>query len=170
MNSQDDLPVALGANGNAMQALELKIPPVVLAFITAVLMRVLASVVPNPGFAFSAAPVVAVMLASAGAVVSLSGVLEFRSAGTTVDPRAPGQSVSLVIRGVYRFSRNPMYLGLFFVLSAWGIYLANVPALVLLPAFVLYMNRFQVEPEERHMRAKFGEEFQRYTDTVRRWI
>jgi len=162
--------VALGANGNIVQALELKIPPVVLVFITAVLMWVLASVVPNPGFAFPAAPVVAVMLASAGALVSLSGVLEFRSAGTTADPRAPNQSVSLVTRGVYRVSRNPMYLGLFLVLCAWGIYLANIPALVLLPAFALYMNKFQIGPEEQHMRAKFGEEFQRYAERVRRWV
>lgn len=162
--------MALGADGNIVQALELKIPPVVLVFITAALMWVLASVVPNPGFAFSAAPVVAVILASAGTVVSLLGVLEFRSAGTTVDPRAPGQSASLVTRGVYRVSRNPMYLGLFFVLCAWGIYLANVPALALLPAFALYMNKFQIGPEERHMRAKFGEEFRRYAERVRRWV
>lgn len=153
-----------------MQALELKIPPVALALIAGSLMWMLTLVAPDLRFSFSAAPLVAIVLAVIGAGIALLGVLEFRSAGTTVDPRIPDQSASLVQRGVYRVSRNPMYVGFLLVLCAWGIFLCNVATLVILPTFVLYMNRFQIRPEERHMNEKFGGSFRRYTETVRRWI
>ncbi len=98
------------------------------------------------------------------------GVLEFSNAGTTVDPRTPHQSESLVVKGVYRFTRNPMYLGFFLMLVAWEIFLGSVFAALLLPLFVVYMNRFQILPEERHMRALFGEDYDRYVSEVRRWL
>jgi protein-S-isoprenylcysteine O-methyltransferase Ste14 len=138
--------------------------------ITGSLMWALALAVPNPSFGFSAGPLVAIVLASVGAAIAILGVVEFRSAGTTVDPRVPDQSMTLVIGGVYRFSRNPMYLGFLLVLSSWDVYLGSVPALFMLPAFVFYMNRFQIVPEERYMKEKFGDSFRRYTETVRRWV
>ncbi len=105
-----------------------------------------------------------------GACIAILGVMEFRAAGTTVDPRVPDQSESLEIRGVYRCSRNPMYLGLLLVLCAWGLFLGSIPSLLFLPAFVIYMNRFQIIPEERFVREKFGESFSKYTSEVRRWV
>lgn len=162
--------MASGTEGGVVQALELKIPPVVQVLIIAGLMWILAAVVPSLGFTFSASPFVALVLAAAGVVIALLGVLEFRSAGTTVDPRVPQESASLVVSGVYRVSRNPMYLGCLFVLAAWGIFLSNIASFLLLPIFVIYMNRFQIVPEERHMREKFGEAYRRYEATVRRWI
>ena len=153
-----------------MQALELKIPPVALVFITGTLMWMLTLIAPNLSFLFSTAPHVAITLAFIGAGTALLGVREFRSVGTTVDPRVPDQSERLVVHGIYRVSRNPMYVGFLFVLGAWGIFLCNAAALVMLPVFVLYMNRFQIVPEERHMNEKFGDVFHQYQDTVRRWI
>ncbi|MBS3805620.1 MAG: isoprenylcysteine carboxylmethyltransferase family protein [Oleiphilaceae bacterium] len=153
-----------------MQTLELKIPPVILVLVTASLMWTSAVVVPSLSFTLSASPFVALVFAAIGVAFALLGVLEFRSAGTTVDPRVPDQSVSLVVRGVYRISRNPMYVGFLLVLIAWGIFLSNLASLVLLPAFVIYMNRFQIVPEERHMREKFGEAYRQYEAEVRRWV
>ncbi|WP_252106580.1 MULTISPECIES: isoprenylcysteine carboxylmethyltransferase family protein [unclassified Halomonas] len=153
-----------------MQTLELKIPPVILVLFTASLMWTLAVAVPSLGFTLSASPLVAQVFAATGIAFALLGVWEFRSAGTTVDPRVPNQSVSLVVRGVYRISRNPMYVGFLLVLSAWVIFLSNLASLVLLPAFVIYMNRFQIVPEERHMREKFGEAYRQYEAKVRRWV
>ena len=153
-----------------MQTLELKIPPVILVLATASLMWTLAIAVPSLGFTLSASPLVALVSAATGIAFALLGVLEFRSAGTTVDPRVPDQSVSLVVRGVYRISRNPMYVGFLLVLIAWGILLGNLASLVLLPAFVIYMNRFQIVPEELHMREKFGEAYRQYEAEVRRWV
>jgi len=153
-----------------VQTLELKIPPVILVLVTASLMWTLAVAVPSLGFTLLASLLAALVFAAIGVAFALLGVLEFRSAGTTVDPRVPDQSVSLVVRGVYRISRNPMYVGFLLVLIAWGIFLSNLASLALLPVFVVYMNRFQIVPEERHMREKFGEAYRQYEAEVRRWV
>lgn len=153
-----------------MTALELKVPPVVLVAIVAVGMWALSRISPDFSIAIPAAGWVASGIALVGMAIAVLGVLAFRTAGTTVDPRVPDQSESLVVSGVYRYSRNPMYLGFLMVLGAWGLWLGNVPALLFLPAFVLYMNRFQIVPEERFMREKFGDAFTRYCTGVRRWL
>jgi len=153
-----------------MSALELRIPPVALVLLTAAVMAALAATVPGFGLPLPAGTQFAVLLAVVGGLVAILGIWEFRTAGTTVDPRVPEQSASLVVRGVYRFSRNPMYLGFLLVLCAWGVFLGNVLALAMLPVFVVYMNRFQIEPEERHMREKFAQSYAAYVATVRRWI
>lgn len=153
-----------------MTALELKVPPVVLVAFVAVGMWALSRISPDFLIAIPAAGWVASGIALVGMAIAVLGVLAFRTAGTTVDPRVPDQSESLVVSGIYRYSRNPMYLGFLMVLCAWGLWLGNVPALLFLPAFVLYMNRFQIAPEERFMREKFGDAFTRYCTGVRRWL
>ena len=82
----------------------------------------------------------------------------------------PQQTSELVTTGIYRLSRNPMYLGLLLVLTSWGIYLSNFLVLAVLPLFIFYITKFQIIPEERVMREKFGESFQDYKQSVRRWI
>jgi len=151
-------------------ALELKVPPVVLVAFVAVGMWALSRISPDFLIAIPAAGWVASGIALVGMAIAVLGVLAFRTAGPTVDPRVPDQSESLVVSGIYRYSRNPMYLGFLMVLCAWGLWLGNVPALLFLPAFVLYMNRFQIAPEERFMREKFGDAFTRYCTGVRRWL
>ena len=110
------------------------------------------------------------VLIVAAAVVGLSAVLGFRRAKTTVNPLKPEQASSLVVRGIYRWTRNPMYLAMLLVLAAWACIVANVAALAILPLFVLYLNRFQIGPEERALQARFGGEFEEYKRTVRRWL
>ncbi len=105
-----------------------------------------------------------------GFAVSIAGVLSFRRAGTTVDPTRPQKASSLVSSGIYRYSRNPMYLGMLLVLIGWGVYLSNIPALLLVPVFVIWMNRFQIRPEQRALTELFGGEFELYRQSVRRWI
>ena len=161
---------ALGTKGIIVQTLELKIPPVVLVLVTAGFMWTLAFAVPGLDFSLPASSLVALVFAATGGAFALLGVWEFRSAGTTVDPRTPDQSASLVVSGVYRISRNPMYVGFLLVLIAWGVFLSNLTSLVLLPAFVIYMNRFQIVPEERYMREKFGEVYRQYEARVRQWV
>ena len=153
-----------------MTALELKVPPVVLVAIMAAGMWALSRMSPDFSIAVPAAGWVASGVALAGLLIAVLGVLAFRMAGTTVDPRVPEQSESLVASGAYQYSRNPMYLGFLIVLCAWGLWLGNLPALLFLPAYVLYMNRFQIVPEERFMRDKFGDIYKRYCTGVRRWI
>ncbi len=153
-----------------MHWLELKIPPVALVIVVAFSMWAVSIGLPDLRFDFPWATPIAVGIALVGILVAMLGVMEFRSAGTTVDPRVPDQAVSLVVRGIYRFSRNPMYVGFLLVLCAWGLFLGNWAGLVFLPFFVVYMNRFQIAPEERQMREKFGEAYIQYTAQVRRWI
>ena len=106
----------------------------------------------------------------AGALTSLLGVVSFRRAGTTVNPMTPESSSSLVVSGIYKLTRNPMYLGFLLALLGWTIFLSNVPALLCLPAFILYMNRFQIAPEERALAALFGQVFTAYKENTRRWL
>ncbi len=114
--------------------------------------------------------IVAWVFALLGFKVSALGVLEFRRAKTTVNPTTPGSSSSLVTRGVYRHTRNPMYLGFLLILLGWATATANLLAFLFLPVFVLYMNKFQIAPEERALAGIFGDEFTRYCSQVRRWI
>lgn len=160
----------MGINGVAVQALELKIPPVALVIIIAALMWALMLVFPNERLALPGSSIAGFVFVAFGVGIALLGVLEFRSAGTTVDPRVPEQSDSLVVKGIYRVSRNPMYVGFLLALCGWAIFLRSIPALFLLPAFVLYINRFQIAPEERYMHEKFGDAFHLYTREVRRWV
>jgi protein-S-isoprenylcysteine O-methyltransferase Ste14 len=153
-----------------MQTLELKIPPVVLVALFALAMWLLAQQVPALAVPMSWRLLLAGIFSIAGIAVALSGVLAFRRADTTVDPRVPEQSSSLVIRGIYRYSRNPMYVGFLLLLAALACYLMNVAAFALLPLFVWYINRFQIAPEERFLLQKFGADYQTYCDTVRRWL
>ena len=82
----------------------------------------------------------------------------------------PGSASVLVDGGIYRLTRNPMYLGFFVVLLGWAIFLSNIVAFLLLPAFIFYMNRFQIEPEEKALVGLFGQTFVAYKTRVRRWL
>ena len=152
-----------------MNALELKIPPPVVAILVASLMW-LASRAPALRFEIPARRTIAASLAILGVAVAVAGVVSFRRARTTVNPLKPESSSSLVVSGVYRFSRNPMYVGVLLVLLGWAVLLSNVLAFVIVPAFVLYMNRFQIGPEEAVLAKMFGEEYAAYRSRVRRWI
>jgi protein-S-isoprenylcysteine O-methyltransferase Ste14 len=153
-----------------MHVLELKVPPVAVVLAAAALMWFVAWAVPAFGFLLPARDWVAMSFALVGAVTSALGVVSFRRAGTTVNPMKPDSSSSLVASGIYRLTRNPMYLGFLLVLLGWAIFLSSVLAFLFLPAFILYMNRFQIEPEERALAALFGQAFAAYKARARRWL
>src|SRR6478672_2798282 len=138
-----------------MLSLESKIPPPLIVLIMAVGMWVISRAVPWPLYELPAHSWLAAVLVSTGFVTGMSGVVTFRRARTTVHPMTHHAS-SLVTSGVYTISRNPMYLGGLIMLLGWGILLSNAPALVCLPVYVLYINRFQIEPEERALTLLFG--------------
>lgn len=150
--------------------LELKIPPAAVVLILAGLMFAVSRALPGLSFSLPGKLVIAVTLMVLGGALAFAGVVAFRSRRTTVNPLTPGAASSLVSGSVYRFSRNPMYLGFLLALAGWAAYLANIGSALLLPAFVLYMNRFQIVPEERALLATFGGGFSEYTSRVRRWL
>lgn len=150
--------------------LELKLHPPVVATIVAALMWALDAVIPLIEFAVPWRRVSVAALLLAGIACALAGLISFRQARTTIDPHAPHKTSSLVERGVYRYTRNPMYLGMLAVLAAWSMHLASLSSLAGLPLFVWYLTRFQILPEERILRSKFGDAFDRYVKSVRRWL
>lgn len=82
----------------------------------------------------------------------------------------PERVTSLVTEGVYRYTRNPMYLGLALLLLAWALYLSAWLGVLVVGAFVAYMNCFQIMPEEKALESRFGQDFLRYQKAVRHWL
>jgi len=153
-----------------MKSLEATIPPPALAAAIAGAMWAtsrLAPLIQIPG-ALRLGTAAAVLLVGIG--FSVGGVLAFRRARTTLNPTKPEQASSLVRSGIYRVTRNPMYVGLLCVLVAWAVFLSSAWALLGPVVYVLYINRFQIAPEERALARLFGSEFADYRAKVRRWL
>ena len=153
-----------------MHALELKIPPAIMVLILAAAAWGAAWFTPALGFYWPGASLLATGLVVAGLLVCLLGVAAFRAAQTTINPFEPAKASRLVIAGIYRWTRNPMYLGMLLVLLAWAVVLAHPLAFAPAVAFVPLMNRLQIVPEERILAGIFGAEFIAYQTCVRRWI
>jgi len=153
-----------------MHVLKLKIPPPLVAFVVGVAMWLAAWAAPSCAFVLPSHRILAACIALVGVATGITGVASFRRAGTTVNPMRPERASSLVISGIYSLTRNPMYLGLLLVLLAWAVFLSNAIAFIALPAFILYMNRFQIGPEETALASVFGPEFAAYKSRVRRWL
>jgi protein-S-isoprenylcysteine O-methyltransferase Ste14 len=153
-----------------MNSLELRVPPLAVLLVAGVLMGLIALSTPPMAWPNAVRFGIATAVASAGILIAVSGLLAFRRARTTASPLRPDKASSLVASGIYRYTRNPMYLGMLLVLVGWAVYLARPWALAVLPAFVIYMNRFQIGPEERVLDGIFGAEFAAYRRRVRRWL
>lgn len=153
-----------------MQALEAKVPPPLVAALFGLAMWLLSLL----GLGVELATWLRVMLSLLalilGGLLALAGVTAFRRARTTTNPLQPAAATALVTTGVYRVTRNPMYLGFAFFLLALAVWLAFPWSLLGVAGFVLYMDRYQVIPEERALATVFGAEFERYRRRVRRWL
>lgn len=112
----------------------------------------------------------AIMVSIIGLVILLVSGYQFRKASTTVHPLKPDESSSLVTSGIYRFSRNPMYIGFLLLLLAWGLILGSALAFLVLPFFIVLITNVQITPEESVLLKRFGEEYINYKKKVRRWI
>lgn len=153
-----------------MNWLELRLPPIVVAAIAIAVAWWSGAVnwggMPMPELAKN----LNLVFLWAGFLVILSAVRTFNKANTTVDPRKPSEASQLVSEGIFKFSRNPMYLGMLLLVLGSVLRWGSVAGLISLPLFVLYMNRFQILPEERVMAHLFGEEYQQYKSATPRWL
>lgn len=153
-----------------MQALEHRISPPVVALLIGVAMWGVAQgapVIQVPGIVRFG---IANALFAFGIVLAALGITAFGQARTTINPVQPELASAIVTGGVYRYTRNPMYLGVAAVLNGWAVFLA-VPWTLLGPfVFVLFITRFQIIPEEQALSSKFGVEYSAYKNTVRRWL
>jgi len=152
-----------------MNSLDLKVPPLLLTLLAAVGMWLIASMDLLP-VELQARTLVAGFFATAGVCIAAAGVVAFRRARTTVNPLTPDAASSLIDGGVYRFTRNPMYLGFLLMLLGWSVFLGDAATLPVVALFIWYLNRFQIEPEEKALAARFGDGFARYRRRVRRWL
>ena len=153
-----------------MNALELKIPPLVLVLVLALTMWFTAMQLPSLAITLPWRHGLAATVSSVGILFLLAGMYSFQKAKTTFNPMKPDTASSLVASGIYRISRNPMYVGFLLALTGWATWLSHPLPFLLLPIFVVYMNHFQISPEERALSAKFGDEYDRYKQGVRRWL
>lgn len=145
-------------------------PPPIVAAAAALLMWLIARWAPELAFPFDGHLQAAAVVAAIGVATVVTGALQFHRARTTLTPLNPGAASALVVSGIYRYTRNPMYLGIAIVLLAWALYLSNPLSALGLVAFVAYIHRFQILPEERALRALFPGAFEAYAREVRRWI
>lgn len=150
--------------------MKLAIPPpvqLVLALLAMWGVHTLAPVLPVsfPWQAWIAAALLSSGIAMAGVAVGL-----FARAGTTVDPRHPEKGKAIVTGGIYRHTRNPMYLGMALVLLAMVVWTGQLLNLLVLAGFIGFMTRFQIVPEEAFLRSRYGTIFDDYTSRVRRWL
>jgi protein-S-isoprenylcysteine O-methyltransferase Ste14 len=155
---------------DSLRRLETKVPPPLVALVIVAGMWLATFVTPVvPLTDFVRVPI-ACVLAAGGVAFGLAGSFAFRRAGTTVNPLKPERASQLVAAGVYRITRNPMYLGLLLGLIALAVYLAAPLALAGPVIFAGYIHRFQIRPEERALEAKFGSVYVNYKQRVRRWL
>ncbi|ATA72383.1 hypothetical protein CGC49_03155 [Capnocytophaga sp. H4358] len=147
--------------------LDLKIPPIVV-------LSIFSGVIISIPFVFPFYEVKSIWLSTifiiSGIVVALMGVWEFRRLKTTVNPTTPEKSSRMVSTGIYRFSRNPMYLGMAFGLVGLVFYFGNCLSWFGVAGFVAYITYFQIIPEEVVLKRIFGKSYEDYCQKTRRWF
>lgn len=127
------------------------------------------------GLSFLAAPSIAalqfwpgLLVTAAGIALPVIGYREFTRAGTNVDPSEP--ALKLVTTGPYRFTRNPMYLGMVLFLLGLSLMLSLEWGLILTPVLWLAYDRLVVAREEAYLTNKFGEPYRALLGDTRRWL
>jgi protein-S-isoprenylcysteine O-methyltransferase Ste14 len=150
--------------------LDNKVPPPAVALIIAAMMWHLSAYEPALSLSAEVSQILILFLVIVGVSFDVCGLLAFRQLKTTINPMSPNKTSALVTGGIYRLSRNPMYVGLFLFLMAWAIQLSMLWPFIGPVLFVIYITRFQITPEERVMESKFGDEYSIYKNKVRRWL
>lgn len=162
--------LAFAAYHEQMRRLEHLIPPPLVALLLAVAMGWVSGWASAWPWQDGLRLMLVGSLAAVGLVFDLSGLRAFLRQRTTINPMRPERTSALVVNGVYRFTRNPMYVGLCFLLLAWAMHLWTLWAMAGPALFVAWITRFQILPEERMLSQKFGEEYRAYQQRVRRWL
>ena len=145
-----------------------KIPPPIVTFICGTTIYFSKSFF-NQFFSYSN-NIISLFLLILGLFVFISAVRSFRKQKTTVNPLEPKQASSLVTSGIFKYSRNPMYLGMLIILLSISFKFNLVGGIVISLSFYLFITKFQILPEEVAMNELFGNEFIDYSKKTRRWI
>ncbi len=147
-----------------------RVPPPVVVVIIAAMMWWLAKLLAVGEFKTEIQPLLAIVFMSAGIGMMLVAAFSFYTAKTTINPLDPSKASHLITTGLFGVSRNPIYLADLLILVAWAIWLGNIFNIALLGVFVVYINRFQIIPEEQALTTLFADAYRDYCSRVRRWI
>ncbi|MGI9352726.1 MAG: methyltransferase family protein [Rhizobiaceae bacterium] len=150
--------------------MKLLVPPPLQALICAGLIWLCSFLFPILNFQFEGQNALAIILVVCGLLIDVLAIRLFSQAKTTISPLDPSKSEQLVTGGIYRRTRNPMYIGMVIFVSAFGIWIGNWSFVAILVLFVWYIIKFQIKPEEEALREKFGESYEKYCTEVRRWV
>lgn len=153
-----------------MPTLDHRIPPPAVGALVAAAMWACASLGPQLSLAPALRYALMGVLVAAGLAFDLLGLLAFRASRTTINPLKPARASVLVTGGVYRITRNPMYVGMGLLLLAWAVHLSALLPFAGPVAYVLYITRFQIRPEEKVLAQIFGDAYAAYAARVRRWL
>lgn len=153
-----------------MDVLERKIPPVALFVLFVVAINHISHEFVRFTVNLPLSLVVFLICFVVAGFVGIAGVYEFRRAQTTVNPVKVDTASTVVDSGIFAYTRNPMYLGLFLLLFGFAYWQQNLISIAFSFTFVMYMNRFQILPEERALESLFGASYIDYKQRVRRWI
>jgi protein-S-isoprenylcysteine O-methyltransferase Ste14 len=154
---------------SVVSRLENRFPPPAVVLVLGIVMAGAAMVI-TPVFSGVIRYSVGPALIALGVAIVVTGARTFWASGTTIDPVSIDRASTLVTHGIFRLTRNPMYVGFTLMLVGWAVVLGSPWMLGGPLLFVGFTHRFQIVPEERVMREKFGREYEAYCDTVRRWI
>jgi protein-S-isoprenylcysteine O-methyltransferase Ste14 len=147
-----------------------RIPPPILMILAALLMWALDHWMPLAQWIIAPWNRLGGLVAAVGIAIDLAALVRFRKAATTVNPLDPSKASRLVTDGVFRVSRNPMYLGLLLLLIGWAVWLGSVSPLIVPPLYVVVITLVQIIPEERALSRNFGEQYVSYRRSVAQWI
>ena len=155
----------------ALSPFELKIPPLAIVLISAGFMYFLAQTIRHEElFQFPLRLTSFFLIEVLALAILLAALVAFKKHETTMNPLVPDNANVVVRTGIYRHSRNPMYLSMFIVLFGWAIFLGQLSALAALPVYFLLMTQLQILPEEKVLTEKFGDPYLNYCQTTSRWI
>ncbi|SMY35242.1 methyltransferase family protein [Photobacterium andalusiense] len=148
--------------------LSLKVPPPVLAIIA--LLLIYGCVLFIPVWQFEPVWIVAILLVVIAIFIGSLSMSVFANINTTISPFTPQATTQLVTTGIYQYSRNPMYLSLLLLLIAAAFIGGELSAAIVVIAFIITINQFQIKPEEKVLLQLFGDDYRRYCQHVRRWL
>ena len=153
-----------------MSALDKRIPPPFVMVLAALSVKLISSIGITISFPYTVKISLVLGLLLIGLILDLTALKLFLKSKTTINPFKPDSSSHLVTSGIYRYTRNPMYLGLLLILLSVVVHYANLLGFIPVALFTIYITRYQIVPEERAMQALFGNDFNDYCSQVRRWI
>lgn len=150
--------------------MKLKIPPALQVVLFGFLMWFIKKITQQQHFDFQYQNQASWLIFFIGIILGLFAVYSFKKAKTTVDPLNPEKASQLVVQGLYKYSRNPMYVAMLFVLIAFCLRLGNLYNLVVVVIYIWFITEFQIKPEEKTLTKLFGQDYNKYISKVRRWL